>query len=105
MANKTQRTRRCCAVLALCATATFNLHADQVVMQNGDRYNGKVVSVSATNVVLQSDVLGVVNLARGKVANVALTSNAATNSVPPLLSPLAPDSGKTSARTNAAPEL
>jgi hypothetical protein len=56
--------------------------ADQVVMQNGDHYNGKVLSVSTTNVVLQSDVLGVVNLARTKVANVAMGSVVATNPAP-----------------------
>ena len=54
--------------------------ADQVLMQNGDRYNGKVVSVSPTNVVFQSDVLGTVSLSRGKVANLIMGA-AATNSV------------------------
>ena len=37
-------------------------HADPVIMQNGDRYHGKVVSVSTNALVLQSDVLGTVNL-------------------------------------------
>lgn len=60
----------------------MTLRADQVVMQNGDRYNGKVLSVSATNVVLQSDVLGVVNLSRGKVASMAMGVVPATNAVP-----------------------
>jgi hypothetical protein len=76
--------------------APVTAQADQVVMQNGDRYNGKVVSVSPTNVVFQSDVLGTVSLARGKVANLTmgLTATApATNSVVP-----AP-------KTNATPDL
>ena len=81
MTTKTKHTHRCYAMLALCA-ATVTLNADQVVMQNGDHYNGKVLSVSATNVVLQSDVLGVVNLARIKVANVAMGSTVATNPAP-----------------------
>ena len=56
--------------------------ADQIVMQNGDRYNGKVVSVSPTNVVFQSDVLGTVNLSRTKVANLTMgLITPATNSV------------------------
>ena len=70
--------------------------ADQVVMQNGDRYNGKVVSVSPTNVVFQSDVLGTVALSRSKVANVTMGLAAtSTNSVVATPPP----------KTNAAPDL
>jgi hypothetical protein len=70
--------------------------ADQVVMQNGDRYNGKVVSVSATNVVFQSDVLGTVTLSRSKVANLTMgIAPVLTNSVAATPSP----------KTNGAPEL
>ncbi len=56
--------------------------ADQIVMQNGDLYHGKILSVSATNVVFQSEVLGVVNLARSRVVKVAMEARTATN-VPP----------------------
>jgi len=83
-----------CGALTL-GIATFVTRADQVVMQNGDRYNGKVLSVSTTNVVLQSEVLGVVNLARSKVANVALASSSPTNSALPAAS----------VRTNSAADL
>jgi hypothetical protein len=69
------------AGVALSALVFF-ARADQIVMQNGDRYNGKVLSVSPTNIVLQSDVLGVVNLSRSKVANVAMGLAAATNATP-----------------------
>ncbi len=62
--------------------AAFGVRADQVVMHNGDRYNGKVLSVSSTNVVLQSEVLGVVNLSRSKVASLAMGVAPATNAVP-----------------------
>jgi len=44
-------------------------------MQNGDRYRGKVLSVTSSNLVLRSDVLGVVTLSRAKVANVAFGTN------------------------------
>jgi hypothetical protein len=66
------------AVLALCAVAV-SARADQVVMQNGDRYNGKVLSVTTNSLVLQSDVLGTVTLSRGKVTLITLGSGTATN--------------------------
>jgi hypothetical protein len=76
--------------------ATAVTLADQVVMQNGDRYNGKVVSVSPTNVVFQSDVLGTVNLSRSKVANLTMgLVFPATNSVAATPAP----------QTNVAPDL
>src|SRR5437899_8094720 len=55
--------------------------ADQIEMQNGDRYFGKVLSVTTNTVVLQSEVLGTVNLPRARVANIAL-GTAATNRAP-----------------------
>jgi len=53
------------------------LRADLVEMQNGDRYSGKVLSVSADTVVLDSDVLGKINVPRKSVANLAFGTNAA----------------------------
>ena len=53
------------------------LRADQVEMQNGDRYSGKVLSVSADTVVLDSEVLGKINVPRKKVASLAFGTNAA----------------------------
>lgn len=82
-------------MLALATAATSNTRADQVVMQNGDRYNGKVLSFSATNVVLQSEVLGVVNLARAQVTSVAVGAVPATNAAPVV----------TSAKTNSPTDL
>lgn len=57
---------------------TILLHADQVEMQNGDRYFGKVLSLDTNLLVLHSDVLGTVRLPRDKVANVTLRT-VATN--------------------------
>ena len=57
--------------------AAPRLRADVLEMQNGDRYSGKVLSVSANTVVLDSEVLGVINVPRKKVANLAFGTNAA----------------------------
>src|SRR2546425_2320388 len=67
-----------CAAMAL-LVARLCLQADQVEMQNGDRYLGKVVSLDTNTLVLRSDVLGTVRLPRGKVALITLGSGATTN--------------------------
>jgi hypothetical protein len=41
---------------------------DIIEMQNGDRYNGKLLSVGESSVILQNDILGRVTIPRGKVA-------------------------------------
>ncbi len=46
--------------------------ADQVEMQNGDRYTGKVLSLDDKSLVLQNDLLGRISLPRAKVAVVQL---------------------------------
>lgn len=62
----------CCAFgLSIFLTA----HADQVNMQNGERYIGKVVTVSNDTVVLQSDVLGTVLVPRSKITTVVFGTN------------------------------
>ena len=53
------------------------LRADQVEMQNGDRYFGKVLSVSADTVTLEGELLGKINVPRKKVASLAFGTNAA----------------------------
>ena len=74
-----------CAAIFLFSVAAL-LHADQVELQNGDRYVGRVVSLNTNTVVLQSDVLGTLRLPRSKVAVIALDPPPATNS-PALSSP------------------
>ena len=64
--------------LALCAAAG-RLRADQVEMQNGDRYAGTVLSLDANSVVLRSEVLGKVSLPRSQVALITLGPVARTN--------------------------
>ncbi len=51
--------------------------ADQVIMQNGDVLNGKVLTMSTNVLVLQNDNLGKVTLPRGKVANIVFGTIAA----------------------------
>jgi hypothetical protein len=55
--------------------------ADQVEMQNGDRYNGRVVSLSDESVVLQNDILGKITLPRAKVALLSVGSPTPTPAV------------------------
>ncbi|MGN6552501.1 MAG: hypothetical protein ACTHLW_02050, partial [Verrucomicrobiota bacterium] len=50
---------------------TTPLHADQLEMQNGDRYVGKVLSLSDDSVTFQSGVLGKIKVPRTKVASLA----------------------------------
>lgn len=45
-------------------------------MQNGDRYSGKVLAVSANTVVLNSEILGKINVPRNKVASLTFGTNA-----------------------------
>jgi hypothetical protein len=53
------------------------IRADQVEMLNGDRLSGRVLSVTTETVVLQSDVLGRVNVPRQKIATVSFRTNTA----------------------------
>jgi hypothetical protein len=51
------------------------LPADQLEMQNGDHLSGKVLSVSADAVVLESEVLGKITVPRKKVVGLAFGTN------------------------------
>src|SRR5205814_7885198 len=59
--------------------ATLSLRADQVEMQNGDRYLGTVLALDTNTLVLRSAVLCTVNLPRGQVVLITLGSGGATN--------------------------
>jgi hypothetical protein len=66
--------------------ASGRLCADQIEMQNGDRYVGHVLSLNTNTIILQSDVLGTLRLPRAKVAGITLGARSPTNSPPlPLL--------------------
>jgi hypothetical protein len=68
-----------CAVIfsALFLFVADGLRADQIQMQNGDRYAGKVISMTAETIVFQSEVLGRITLPRGKVATINLGAGVA----------------------------
>jgi hypothetical protein len=72
-----------CAALFL-VSAPVSADADQVEMQNGDRYLGRVVSLNEDALVLQSDLLGKVTLPRARIATISLGAPApASAQVPP----------------------
>jgi hypothetical protein len=52
------------------------LRADVLEMQNGDRYSGKVMSVSPDTVVLNSEVLGKITVPRNQVVSLSFGTNA-----------------------------
>jgi hypothetical protein len=97
-----------CAAFLLFAAAG-RLSADQVEMQNGDRYAGHVLSLNTNTVVLQSDVLGTLRLPRAKVAAITLGTGPATHSppLPSLTNTLvrSPSVGPTNPATNLSPAL
>ena len=65
------------------------LRADVLEMQNGDRYSGKVISVSPDTVVLNSEVVGKITVPRNKVVNLSFGTNAvATGATGHLAQPL-----------------
>ncbi len=69
----------------LLATAPAAMVADQVEMQNGDRYLGRVVSLNEKALVLQSELLGKVTLPRARIATISLGAGApgAVQAAPP----------------------
>jgi hypothetical protein len=62
-------------ILALVAAPA--LRADMLEMQNGDRYSGKVISVSPDTVVWTNDLLGKITVPRNKVLGLSFGTNAA----------------------------
>lgn len=75
-----------CLACAIALSASW-ARADQLQMQNGDHYVGKILSVTSNTVVLQSEILGKVTLPRDKVSSLTFGSSAATSATP---SPAAP---------------
>ena len=64
--------------MILTLLAAPGLRADVLEMQNGDRYSGKVMSVSPDTVVWNSDMLGKISVPRSKVAGLSFGTNVAT---------------------------
>ena len=74
--------------LAVGLFVASQVRGDQLEMQNGDRYFGKVLSVSADNVVLESEVLGKVNVPRKKVLSLTFGASAAAPAASSIAAPL-----------------
>jgi hypothetical protein len=88
---------------AFSASFTLSAYADQVNMQNGERYIGKVVTLSNETVVVQSDVLGTLKVPRSKIASITF----GTNAVPaPVQTPVAASAQPTRpTSTNSSADL
>jgi hypothetical protein len=99
-------TIRAAILFALFLFVAGGLRADLVEMQNGDRYAGKVISMTADTIILHSDVLGRIALPRGKAANIHLGASAVAPAVPPPPARSTNQSGAASlALTNADPGI
>jgi hypothetical protein len=68
--------------MILMLISTPKVRADILEMQNGDRYSGKVVSVSPDTVVWTNEVLGKIAVPRSKVASLSFGTNAVVPKVP-----------------------
>ncbi len=93
----------------LCVASVFcllplGLHADQVVLQSGDRLNGQVLALTTNALVFQSDVLGKVSLPRNRVTRIAFVATAPTNGVPPAVA-ASSAALATNTSANSAPDL
>src|SRR5882757_5032917 len=69
------------SIFTLTATA---LLADQLQMQNGDHYAGKILSVNSNSIVLESEMLGKLTLPRNKVSTLTFGRGSTTNTAPAL---------------------
>ena len=87
--------------VAVLVVGTICPRSDRVEMQNGDRYFGRVLSLNTNTLVLQSDVVGRVNLPRGKVALITLGADIPTNAPG---APTSPNS-RSAAPTNTVLDL
>ncbi len=90
-------------VLFIIAIAT-SAQADQVDMQNGDRYSGKVVALGSNTVVLNSDVLGTLRIRRDKIASISFGTQP-TPGTAPSATPKAPPVPVVSPSTGPNPQI
>jgi hypothetical protein len=65
---------------ALVSLALGAARADQIEMQNGDRYFGKVLAMTNSTLVVQSEILGTISVPREKVLHISLGAVSLTNS-------------------------
>jgi hypothetical protein len=85
---------RACSVVAAVTLLGAVGRADIVEMVNGDRYSGTVISLTTTNVALQSGVQGLITLPREKLASITFRDpapKASPNVLQPSSNSSAPD--------------
>src|SRR5581483_1234920 len=98
-------------VFGLAGFGPLTTRADQIEMLNGDHYVGRVLSLGADTLVLQSDVLGTLKLPRSKISAITLSTLSpisVTNSArlkPNLKGSNTLAKVSVAARTNASPEF
>ncbi len=99
-------TRVCLLVLvgAVCLAA-WRVDADQVDMQNGDHYTGKVLALNSERLTLQNDVLGTLQLPRNKIKLISFGPVPATNQVAPGTRTNALEVASAHPPTNATPAI
>jgi hypothetical protein len=85
-------------LLGLLMILACTARADQIEMQNGDRYSGVVTSMTPDSVVLKSEILGQITLPRGKISTISL--GLANNQAHPTVSTNSP-----AASASASPAL
>jgi hypothetical protein len=81
------------------------LRADQVVMENGDKYNGKVLSLTTNTLVLQSENLGSIALPRARITSILLGPGAAATAPPAAASANPPARPSAPSTTNSVADL
>ena len=92
----------CTGIISWFAAAS-GLRADVLEMQNGDRYSGKVLAMSADTVVLHSEILGKINVPRSKVTSLTFGTNAAAARVAANPAPPASANPPTATSSNSNP--
>lgn len=98
MIKKTMLLAGCCAFgLSIIPCAK----ADQVNMQNGERYIGKVVTLTNEIIVVQSDVLGTLKVPRSKIASIAFGTNGEVPSIQMSTAPTAQPQRPVTANSNS----
>jgi hypothetical protein len=94
-----------CTGMVLWFAAAVALRADVLEMQNGDRYSGQVLALSADTVVLHSEILGKINVPRSKVASLTFGTNAAAAKAAGIPTPLPSPNRPTATSSNALDSL
>lgn len=94
-------------IACLLALTAASLRADQLQMQNGDRYTGKILSMTSNSIVVESAELGTITVPRSRVSAIMFGAGAATNTAAvaphaPIVNAPSPNTAATNADLSAA---